>query len=77
METATIQCGESIGEAAAAFETFFWDDAERFALWLGEKFSRRIHPFERRVIEVELESLAEFTAKKTDDRKERRQLALL
>jgi predicted GIY-YIG superfamily endonuclease len=64
METATIKCGGAIGETMAALADFFWDDPDRFILMLGEKFSHRINPFERRVIEAELESLREFSAKK-------------
>jgi hypothetical protein len=76
METATIKCGAAIGEATAALADFFWDDPERFILLLGEKFSHRINPFERRVIETELESLQEFSAKKKPD-ETGSQLALL
>jgi hypothetical protein len=76
METVTIKCGAAIGEAAALLEDFFWDDPERFIFMLGEKFSHRVNPFERRVIETELESLQEFSAKKRPDRSGP-QLALL
>src|ERR1035438_5280680 len=76
METATIKCGAAIGETTAALAGFFWEDAERFILMLGEKFSHRINPFERRVIETELESLQEFSAKKMPD-EAGAQLALL
>jgi len=76
METATIKCGAAIGETTAALAGFFWDDPERFILLLGEKFSHRVNPFERRVIETELESLQEFSAKKKPD-ETGSQLALL
>ena len=75
--TATIKCEELIGEAMAALAGFFGDDPERFILWLGGKYVHRINPFERRVIESELESLKEFSAKKRDDADSRRQLVLL
>ena len=55
METATIKCGAVIGEASALLAGFFWDNPERFILMLGAKFSHRVNPFERRVIETELE----------------------
>jgi predicted GIY-YIG superfamily endonuclease len=77
METATIKCGAAIGETTTALADFFWDDPERFILLLGQKFSHRVNPFERRVIETELESLQEFSAKKKDDAADRRQMALL
>jgi len=77
MDTATIKCNDAIGEATAALSCFFWDDAERFVLWLGGKYAHRINPFERRVIETELESLMEFSAKKPADNAQRRQMALL
>jgi predicted GIY-YIG superfamily endonuclease len=77
METATIQCDAAIGEATAALASFFWVDAERFILWLGGKYAHRINQFERRVIETELESLKQFSAKKMDDADDRRQMGLL
>ena len=64
IETATIKCGAVIGETMTALADFFWDNPERFILLLGQKVSHRINPFERRVIETELESLREFSAKK-------------
>jgi hypothetical protein len=67
METATIKCGGTIGETTAALAGFFWDDPECFILMLGGKFSQRINPFERRVIETELENLMKFSAKKTSE----------
>lgn len=64
MKTTIIKCGAVIGEASALLAGFFWDDPERFILLLGEKFSHRINPFERRVIETEMERLKEFGTKK-------------
>jgi len=77
MQTATIKCNDAIGEAVAALAGFFYDDAERFVLWLGGKYAHRINQFERRVIETELENLREFSAKKKDDADDRQQMALL
>ena len=74
---ANIQCDAAIGEATAALASFFWVDAERFILWLGGKYAHRINQFERRVIETELESLKQFSAKKMDDADDRRQMGLL
>lgn len=77
MGTATIKCGGSIGEVTAILAGFFWDDPGRFVLLLAGKFSDRKNPFERRVIEAELENLQEFSAKQKDDAYYRRQMALL
>jgi predicted GIY-YIG superfamily endonuclease len=77
METATIKCGDSVADATAALADFFWNDPERFIHLLGEKFSHRVNPFERRVIESELGSLQEFSSKKREGADDRRQMALL
>jgi predicted GIY-YIG superfamily endonuclease len=77
MEKTVIGCGGSVVEVVAALEGFFWQDANGFLLWLGARFSQRVIPFERRVIEAELENLQEFGAKLKPDAKGQNQLALL
>jgi len=77
MESVALKCGDAVAEAVAALEKFFWQDADEFILWLGARFTHRIIPFERRVIETELETLKEFGAKKRPDETCRTQLALL
>jgi len=64
MESVSLECGGVAMDTVAALEKFFWNDASEFILWLGARFTHRIVPFERRVIETELESLNEFSAKK-------------
>lgn len=68
METTTIKCNGAVQEVAAAFESYFWEVPDRFVLWLGSKFTHRTIPFDRRVIETELETLKEFSAKKEPDK---------
>ena len=77
METVSLKCGGATAETVGAFEKFFWQDADEFILWLGTRFTHRIVPFERRIIETELESLKEFGMKRKLDEKCRAQLALL
>ena len=75
MEKTSLECGESVGEVVAVLESFFWNEAEPFLLWLGAKFTGRTNPFDRRVIHAELEYLNEFAAKQKEEN--RQQLALL
>jgi predicted GIY-YIG superfamily endonuclease len=77
MHAVSLNCSGTVGDAVAALENFFWNDADEFILWLGARFTHRIFPFERRVIETELEVLNEYVAKKHPDGKSRSQLALL
>ncbi len=77
MGAVSLNCCGAAADTVAAMETFFWRDADEFILWLGAKFTHRIVPFERRVLETELESLKEFGAKKKPDEIGRKQLALL
>jgi predicted GIY-YIG superfamily endonuclease len=77
MDSVTLKCGGSIADTSAVLEKFFWQDADEFILWLGARFTHRIVPFERHIIETELESLKEFGAKQKPDEKCRTQLVLL
>jgi predicted GIY-YIG superfamily endonuclease len=77
MDTVTLNCGGATADTIAALEKFFWKGADEFILWLGARFTRRIVPFERRIIEAELASLKEFGAKQKLDEKGRQQLTLL
>jgi len=77
MRETSIPCGESVGQAVAALESFFWHGADSFLDWLASRFTPRTHPFERRAIEEELECLKEFQAMPKLKEKARRQLALL
>jgi predicted GIY-YIG superfamily endonuclease len=77
MEQTSIKCGEAVGEVVAVLESFFWNGADPFLLWLESKFTARIHPFECQAVEAELEGLKEFGAKQKLKEEDRRQLALL
>lgn len=77
MDSVTLKCGGATADTSAVLEKFFWQDADEFILWLRARFTHRIVPFERRIIETELESLKEFGAKQKPDEKRRAQLALL
>jgi predicted GIY-YIG superfamily endonuclease len=72
-----IRCGQSAAEVAGALNGFFWEVPEGFAPWLGSQFASRVHPFERAVIEAELEMLNEFATKQKRTEASSRQLALL
>ena len=72
-----IDCRQSVGEVAAAMDAFFWQSSDEFLFWLGARFSERTHPFERAVIESELESLKEFSGKQKQAVRNGCQLALL
>jgi predicted GIY-YIG superfamily endonuclease len=70
------------GEAAAAMEAFFWDSVDEFLPWLETRLTGRPQPFERGVIDSELEILQEFGARNRANQnranqKGRNQLALL
>ncbi len=77
MDETSIQCGESLGEAVTALESFFWDEADRFLLWLESQFTTRTHLFDRQAIEAEFEGLKKFGAKLKLREGNRQQLALL
>jgi predicted GIY-YIG superfamily endonuclease len=74
---AAIDCGRSAAEIARLIDAFFWESPEAFLFWLGSRFAARIHPFERGVIEAELEALKEFSAKRVLPENGGGQLALL
>jgi hypothetical protein len=63
MEKTSINCGESLREVVAVLESFFWNEADPFLLWLGSRFTARTNPFDRRAVEAELEGLKEFGTK--------------
>ena len=73
----TIDCHESGNEAGAALAAYFWNSPEDFLLWLGARFCERTHPFERNVINSELEALRNFAAQQKPELKNSPQLALL
>lgn len=73
----TIDCRHSAQDVADALEMFFWKSADDFSLWLGARFSERIHPFERTILNAELEVLTEFAKKREDRGRNGPQLALL
>jgi len=77
MEKTSIKCGESAGEVVAVLESFFWNEADPFLLWLESRFTARTHPFDCQAVEAELEGLKEFGAKQRLKEEDRRQLALL
>jgi hypothetical protein len=74
---AAIVCGPSAVEVAGLIDTFFWESPETLLFWLGSRFTARIHPFERGMIEAELESLKEFSTKRAHPDSGGPQLALL
>jgi len=76
-ETAIIHCGNSAKEVARAVAAFFLEASDGLVLWLQLQFAARTHPFERTVIEGELELLKEFSARHRTTGKNRLQLALL
>jgi hypothetical protein len=76
-ETAKIHCGNSAKEVAQAVAAFFWEAPEGLVLWLQSQFAARIHPFERAVIEGELELLKEFSSRHRQTGNSPLQLALL
>jgi excinuclease UvrABC nuclease subunit len=73
----TIDCQDSASETAAALAAFFWQSPDDFLLWLGSRFSERTHPFERLIIESEMETLKEFSTKRKKSPAAGCQLALL
>ena len=75
--TVMIHCGQSAGEVAAALDTFFWRSPQDFVLWLGSRFCERIHPFERTIIDSQLEIVGEFFSREKPPAEMRLQLALL
>jgi len=72
-----IDCRESVQEVAAVLPAFFWKSSDEFLLWLGARFCERTHPFERNVINSELETLRNFSAQQKPELKTSPQLALL
>jgi hypothetical protein len=74
---AAIDCGPRAVEIAGLIDAFFWESPEALLFWLGSRFAARTHPFERGVIEAELEALKEFSAKRVKPGNSGGQLALL
>ena len=72
-----INCRQSLPEVAAAVAAFFWQSSDEFILWLGRRFCDRTHPFERAVIESELEVLKGFLVWQRRIERSGLQLALL
>ncbi len=72
-----IDCRATANEVEAVLSSFFWNSPDEFLLWLGTQFCERIHPFERNVINSELETLRNFAAKQKPELKSSPQLALL
>jgi predicted GIY-YIG superfamily endonuclease len=72
-----IDCRDSADETATALAALFWQSPDDFLLWLGARFSQRTHPFERSVIESEMEILKEFSTKREQAPAAVHQLALL
>ena len=77
MESVSLKCGGATADTVAAMENYFWKEPSEFILWLGERFTHRTIPFERRIIESELENLKDFGAKKKVEANGGSQLALL
>jgi len=77
MEQTSIRCGTAISGVNEALEAYFWNDGSVLLQWLSERFSFRVTPFERRVIETEMETLRCFTAKQARREGNKQQLALL
>jgi hypothetical protein len=63
-EKATIHCGSLAKKVAVALAEFFWEASNGFVPWLESEFAARMHPFERFVIEGELEVLKVFAARR-------------
>lgn len=76
-EQAAIHFGNSAREVAKALAAFIWEAQDGLVLWLQSQFTARTHPFERTVIERELELLNEFSERHRQKGKNQRQLALL
>jgi predicted GIY-YIG superfamily endonuclease len=76
-EGAAINCGPAAVEIAGRIDACFWEAPESLVFWLGSRFAARTHPFERSVIDAELEALTEFSAKRAQSGNNGRQLALL
>ena len=72
-----VDCGPAAAEVAPLINAFFWDSPDHLLLWLGARFSARTHPFERGVIDAELETLADFAARHAQPENRAAQLALL
>lgn len=77
METVSLKCGGAVVDTVGALESFFWQAADGFILWLGARFTHRTVMFERRIIEMELEILKKFGAKQKPESKSNPQLVLL
>ena len=73
----TIDCKGSVNQATEMLSAFFWQSPDDFFLWLGSRFSEREHPFERSVIESEMEVLKEFATKRGPAPATGQQLGLL
>jgi len=62
-EKAMIHCGGAARDVAGALAAFFLETSSSLVPWLELQFAGRAHPFERAVIDGELELLKEFSAR--------------
>jgi predicted GIY-YIG superfamily endonuclease len=50
-------------EISALLEAYFWESSEFFLTWLAEKLLQRENPFERQIIQDDLQNLKSFSPK--------------
>jgi predicted GIY-YIG superfamily endonuclease len=77
LEKVAISNGPLPEETADLLDAGLWDRPECFAAWLEPRLSPRTHPFERAVIEEDMEFLEDFAAKHRPKGRHRGQRALL
>jgi hypothetical protein len=70
-----VQCGPGIAEVLVRLDAYFWESVAPLVEWLGSQCSGRAAPFERAVIDAELETLRTFAEKQPQPASQ--QLALI
>jgi predicted GIY-YIG superfamily endonuclease len=72
-----IHCGDAAEKLAGVLAAFFWESPDGFAPWLESRLATRTHPFERAVIDGELETVKDLSARILQTQMNRLQMALL
>jgi len=63
-ETICIPSRSLAAEIAILLNKFFTQSADEFQLWMAERFSHRLHAFERAMIDADFKVMNEFAAKR-------------
>lgn len=76
-DTVMLTCGPHAADILAGLENYFWGMPETFFALMETRLCERTHPFERTVIDADVETLESFAQRRDLKQKEPNQMALL